>query len=167
MSVGCPHNPDNACADCLKAMSGGQAAFFATHLKPQEGESLAQFQARVQADDTVRATGGTPPAEYVEPSLVEQKRIIKDPSVPEVIRRYWRERLYGKGGTGRKGIQQERAQRATEALNANFKDRTLNKLVAVSGNAPQESVIKHLSGKQRKRARRLLRQMSKAIKSAA
>jgi hypothetical protein len=174
MAVGCRHDPEYACDDCIKELAGGNAAFFATDLKPEMGESLASFQARVEADRTIRATGGTPqdrppaaPGTYIEPSLEEQKRIIRDPSVPEPIRRFWREKLYGKGGTVRKGIQQERAQKMMESLNSNFQDRTLNALVDTFGNPRPDSVFKHLPGKRRKKARRLLRQLAKTAKNAA
>lgn len=169
MSVGCQHNPDNACQDCLKSLSGGQAAFFATVLRPEMGESLSQFQARVQADETLRATdpaAADAKPTYVEPSIAEQKQIIRDTSVPEPVRRFWREKLYGKGGSGRKGVQQERAAKMVESLNANFQDRTIETLAASYGNAPTKSAVGHLSGKHRKRARRLLRQLAKAVKSA-
>lgn len=138
----------------------------------QIGESLADFEKRVHTAQAAEAAGATPQeankaGAYVEPSLEEQRRLIRDETIPEPVRRYWRERLYGKGGGGRKEIQQERIKKTLDALNANFQDRTLTKLVEVSGNAKEESVLKRLPGKQRKRARRLLRQMAKVVKSAA
>lgn len=107
-----------------------------------------------------------PKKEYVEPTREEQKRLIHDETVPEPVRRFWRQRLYGAGGTGRKGLQQDRAQRLQESLRENFKVRTLDKLVGAVGKPAPESVVEHLSGKQRKRGRRLLRKLAKVVKTA-
>jgi len=107
-----------------------------------------------------------PKKEYVEPTLEEQKRLIHDETVPAPVRRFWRQRLYGAGGTGRKGLQQDRAQRLQESLRENFKVRPLDKLVGAVGKPAPESVVEHLSGKQRKRGRRLLRKLAKVVKTA-
>ncbi len=166
--VGCQHDPLNACAECLEAMSAGNAAFFATDLRPEPGETLDSFQQRVRVEKTLKSTDPTPekPA-YVEPSREEQKRIIRDESIPEPIRRFWRERLYGKGGTGRKGIQQDRAQRTMQALTENLTDRTMKKLAAEAGTLPPKVRPKGMSGRQWRRARKLLRSLAKTVKAAA
>lgn len=114
---------------------------------PVPGESMADFLARNGSP------AESPKAEYVEPTLEEQKRIIRDPSVPEPIRRFWRTKLYGAGGSGRKAIQQETALRHRDAT--------------VPGQHRRESVTKGLTGKQKKNARRLLRQAAKVMKNAA
>lgn len=156
MSVGCRHNPELACDLCLKAFEGNQALIIDTDLRPNPEEELEQFQKRVQAAKTLEAVSGDEivlrPAGYVEPSLEEQKRIIKDPNVPEAIRRYWRTRMYGQGGSGRKGVQQERLQR-------------LNVIEGQRVTGPSV-VSKELSGRQRKRSRRLLRKLAKVASEA-
>jgi hypothetical protein len=156
MSVGCPHDPLNTCAGCLSALSSGDAAFFATSLKPNPEESMSDFAARVKIAETIAATDPaqkepeSAPA-YAEPSLEEQKRIIRDENIPEPIRRFWRQRLYGAGGSGRKAVQQER----------------LKAQVVISGQHRKESVTKALHGKQKKIARRLLRQAAKIMQGAS
>jgi hypothetical protein len=108
-----------------------------------------------------------PAKQYVEPTLDEQRRLIHDETVPEPIRWFWRQRLYGAGGTGRKGIQQDRVQRLQESLRENFKVRMLDKLVGAVGNQSPKSAAEHLPGKRRKRARRLMRQLAKVVKTAS
>ena len=154
MSLGCRHDPENCCEECLLAFKDSNAVFIDTNLKPESGETLQQFQKRVGAEKTIAATSGeiAPPTQYVEPSIEEQKRIMKDPTVPEPVRLFWREKRYGKGGSGRKGVQQERLQRQ-------------NIVEGQRVNAPS-AIPKTISARQQKRARRLLRKMAKAAGSA-
>jgi len=170
MSCGCRHDPLNACAPCLEEMNAGRALVIETNLKPEPGETLEKFQRRVNAEHLL--AGLSPeiaPATtsgYIEPSLEEQKRIIKDASIPEPVRRFWRERLYGKGGSGRKALQQERAARREKSLVSNLQDRAMTGLCAIHGNVTPKVRPKGMSGRQWKMAKRLLRQAAKVVQNA-
>jgi hypothetical protein len=169
--IGCKHQSDIPCPQCLKALASGNAIYLETDLQPQPGESLAAFQKRINAEraakseDATKDPGPVKPA-YVPPSLAEQKRIIRDETVPEPIRRYWRERLYGKGGTGRKGAQQDRLQRETQALQENFADRAMRTVAHQAGTLSPHVRPRGMSGRQWKRAKRLLRQLAKVAQGA-
>ena len=104
---------------------------------------------------------------YVPPTLAEQKRMVRDETVPEPIRRFWRERLYGKGGGGRKGVQQERLQREQIALRENFGERVMRNLAREAGTLPPPVRPMDLSGRQWRRARRLMRKLAKVAQNAA
>lgn len=130
MSVGCQHGPHSTCDNCSGVLGAREMA-------RETVEAIAEKHGQPVQDA---------PA-YVTPSLEEQKRIIRDETVPEPIRRFWRQRLYGTGGTGRKGVQQEM-----------LKARTV-----IGGQHRRESVTKELHGKQKKVARRLLRQAAKIM----
>lgn len=163
MSVGCIHNPKLACPECVQALSEGNAAYLQTNLTPKEGESLAQFQGRMQLEQLMEGISPEQHPVYVEPSCEEQKRIIKDSSIPEPVRRYWRERLYGKG-SGRKGVQQDRAQRVQTSLKENFASRTMEALASQYGQGHTDLRPAGMSGRQWKRFRKVIRQGAKIVK---
>lgn len=137
--------------------------YIQSDLTPLPGESLADFEKRNQATEDAPQESAQPV--FVEPSREEQKRIIKDPSIPEPIRRFWREKLYGKG-SGRKGVQQDRLQRVQTSLTENFANRTMEALASQYGNRHTELRPEGMSGRQWKRFRKVLRQGAKIIKNA-
>ena len=158
--IGCKHNPDVPCEECVKALGTGEAIYIDTNLKPEVGESLADFQKRVEAEHKGLS------AEVVEPSVADMKAAIKDSATPEPVRRFLREKLYGKGGGGRKSIQQETLRQRAATLQDNLGRRTFTALRAQAGTLPPRVRPPEMSGRQWKRCKRLLRQAAKVVKSA-
>lgn len=145
---GCKHDPNQVCGECLRAMKDGDAIVIQTQLKPQPGESLDSFQARVGEERRQAGAQPVPAGAWQPPSIEEQKRIIRDPTVPEPVRRFWRETLYGKG-TG------TRAQQRHELLER-------QKVKPVREVTPLEALLQRCeSGRQRKRLRKFLKRTAK------
>lgn len=85
------------------------------------------------------------------PTRAEIKAAIKDPTVPAVIRRHLSEQLYGEGGGGRKANQQRFLMKQIQSIK--------------KGQHRTEGLKKPegMSGRQFKKARKLIRQGRKAI----
>ena len=157
MSLGCKHGPV-ACEECIAASSsGGNVAFLESDLTPVGGESLAQFI------DRSNETPGS--ARYVEPTSEQIKEMIHDETIPETVRRYWRQRRYGAGGGGRKDVQQQRLQAQANSLQENLKTRAIESLKKKAGTHVEGVRPKEMSGRQWKRTKRLMRRMAKVVAS--
>jgi len=129
-------------------------------LIPVDGESLASFEDRLQNGGEAPEPA---PAPY-EPTIEEIKAAIKNPAEPEPVRRFLREKLYGKGGAGRKGVQQDYLQKQMQSLEENLKQRIGDRLVSVHGHkAPKFERPEGMTGRQWKRSRKIMRQMAKAV----
>jgi len=149
MSYGCKHDPNQCCTECIKDLRAGNAIVIQTNLKPTPGESLESFAARVDQERLAGSGESRVTPAYVEPSLEEKKRIIRDPNEPAPVRKFFREQLYGRGGGGRRAERQDRALRETN-------------LVSPSEATPLELLIRQApSGRQRKRLRKLLQRTAK------
>ena len=118
-----------------------------TDKTPQVGESLADFAERagLKVDDATTKKWENPTNEQI-------KALIKDENEPMAVRLFWRQKLYGRRGGGRKACQQEELQRKVKPTEG----RHIN---------PARNLMRGVSGRQRKRAVRLLRRMdsSKAL----
>lgn len=156
MAIGCKHGPE-ACDECEAAARTGGVVFMESDILPQPGESLADFQTRAEA-----ASQGTT---YVPPDPEKIKAIIHDPNMPEPIRQFWRKKFYGEGGAGRKELQQRKLQQEAMSLHNNLRDRVTSKLTDPYGR--DHINLREFKGKERKMARRILRQHNKVLKSAA
>lgn len=117
-------------------------------IKPESGESLESFARRLGK-----------PVEIVDERHIDTRtpeemlRAMKDETTPETVRLFLRSERYGRGGGGRKAVQQEGLRRCEERANAETENSP-----AVLGNS-----LRCLFGKERKRARRLLRAASKVV----
>jgi hypothetical protein len=101
------------------------------------------------------------------PTREEIRAAIKNPETPALVRRFLRQQLYGEGGGGRKAVQQERLQR--EGIRTAQKSNPADKIVDRLFGKPEKQELRRpegMSGRQFKRARKLIRQGRKFVQGA-
>jgi len=121
-----------------------------TDVMPQSGESLAAFAARAGLDLENAPEGSV--RKWQDPTPEEIKQLIADPATPGPVRLFWQQRRYGRGGAGRRATRQEILQREKVSVGPHRN--------------PEKLMLRGISGRQRKRGRRLWNRMGSVIHQA-
>ena len=169
--TGCQHNEEECCQDCLQLLAEGKAQVIPSdpEHRPQPGESLEHYAQRMAAigiEVDAKKVGDEQPEQI---SREEARRRIHDETIPEPVRRYYRQLLYGVGGGGRKEVQQNRLAKQAEALKENFGQRTMEAMQASVGVRQFTGLINRQtepSGRQRRKMRKLQKRMMKVARNA-